>query len=171
MTLCFLWHLRAMIWCLKRRCQHLSSKWRTCSFMNCLRCLQCTEWKGGTGCGLPTGAIWKCVTGKVLGPSCGMWTQPTVNCCDSPTDCDVCVWVCMWNVRQRNSGREGKRADWIENPPHSVFTSGLTPGLLLKQLIISLSYFPTPLWWDPWASGVGGTTWREDPWASGVGGD
>lgn len=104
-----------MIRCLKRRCQHLSSKWRTLSLMNCLRCLQCTEWKGGTGCGWPTGAIWKCVTGKVLGPSCGMWAQLTVTCCDSPADYDVCVWVCKWNVRQRNSGREGKRADWIEN--------------------------------------------------------
>lgn len=59
--LLFPWYQRAMTWCLKRCCQHLLIKWRTLSFMNCLRCLQCAEWKGGTGCGSPTGSIWKCV--------------------------------------------------------------------------------------------------------------
>lgn len=104
-----------MIWCLRRRCQHLSSKWGTLSFMNCLRCLQCMGWKGGAGCGSPTGAIWRCVAGKVLGPSCGMWTQPTVHCCDSPSDWCSCVRVQVWNVRQRGCGREGEHVHRIEN--------------------------------------------------------
>lgn len=144
-----------MIWCLKRCCQHLSSKWRTLSFMNCLRCLQCTEWKGGTGCGLPTGAIWNCVTGKVLGPSLECEHNPLLTATTLQLSC-LCVSMQVKCETKEFWKRGGKHADWIEKlATLRVYLRTLTSGLLLKQLIINLSYFPTPLWWDSRASRVG----------------
>lgn len=85
----------------------------------------CAYLKGVTGCILPAGATWNCVTGLHLVPSCALGTQPTVNCCYSPTDFHVCVlpWViceCASEMRNKGIKEEGGKAhrDRTENLPN-----------------------------------------------------